>query len=61
MWFVPDENLFDLGIGRITSAIQPVLLIVFHYGSEKLEVTDAEDTNRRQLLALSPKPFIGHV
>ena len=55
MRFVPDENLFDLGIGRIASAIQPLLLIVFLCGSEQLEVMRTKDTNSWQLLTLHPK------
>jgi hypothetical protein len=59
--FVPDENLFDLGIGRITSAIQPLLLMSLLCRSEQLEVMGTKDTNRWQLLAPYPKQFIGKV
>jgi len=61
MRFVADENLFGLGIGRITSAIQPLLLIVFLCGRKQFEVMGTKDTNRWQLLSLYCKQFIGNV
>ena len=61
MRFILDENLFEFGIGRITSAVQPLLLMVFLCGSKQFEVMDTKDTNPWQLLALYLEQFIGNM
>jgi hypothetical protein len=45
------ENLFEAGIGRITSAIQSLLLIPILRGGNQFNVLAAEDTDYRQLIA----------
>jgi hypothetical protein len=44
------ENLFEAGIGRITSAIQSLLLIPIIRGSDQFNVLAAEYTDYRQLI-----------
>jgi hypothetical protein len=51
MWPVAHENVFEVGIRRITSAVESFLLIVCPYGSDQLEVIVAKDTNGWQLSA----------
>ena len=31
---IPDENLFERGIGRIAAAVEPLLLVLFHDRSD---------------------------
>jgi hypothetical protein len=45
------ENLFEAGIGGITSAIQPLLFIPILRGGDQFNLLAAEDTDYRQLIA----------